>query len=78
MSTSHVMVTARYSSQQGLPGPTNQEHWKLIGVKTISSGTTYYSFYCLELCAASISESEFQAKEKTACDVLPIQQSPQK
>ena len=32
-----------------LPGPTNREHRKFIGVKTISLGTNY-SFYCLEYC----------------------------
>ena len=40
-----------------LPGSTNQEHRKLIGVKTMSSlGTSYSSFYCrVVMSAASIS-----------------------
>ena len=34
---------------KSLPGPTNREHRELIGVKTISLGTSY-SLYCLECC----------------------------
>ena len=36
-------------ARKPLPGPTNREHRKLIGVKMISLGTNY-SFYCLECC----------------------------
>ena len=50
-STGHIMVTARYSNLQEsksrkkhLPGSTNREHRKHIGVKTMSLGTTH-SFY---------------------------------
>ena len=32
-----------------LPGPTNREHRKLIGIKTMSLGANYI-FYCLERC----------------------------
>ena len=32
---------------KSVPGPTNREHRKLIGVKTMSLGKNY-SFYCLE------------------------------
>ena len=45
-STGHIMVTARYSNQRGskspkpLPGPTNREHRRRIGVKTMSLETT--------------------------------------
>ena len=54
-STGHIMVTARYSNQQGskslqiLVGPTTREHRKLMGVKTISLGTNYSS-HCLTCC----------------------------
>ena len=55
-----------------MPGPTNREHQKCIGVKMLSLGTNY-SFYCLECWSGSISESELQATEKTRrlSDVLP-------
>ena len=37
-----------------LPGPTNREHRKRIGVETMSLGTIY-SFYCLECCLLALS-----------------------
>ena len=45
--------TAIQIATKSLSGPTNREHRKLIGVKTMSLGTNY-TFYCLEWCAASI------------------------
>ena len=54
-STSHIMVTARYSNQQESKSRKNScqaqptEHRKLIGVKTMSLGTKY-KFFCLECC----------------------------
>ena len=55
-STGHTMVTTRLLSPTGipiatksLPGPTNRERLKLIGVMSTSLGTNY-SFYCLECC----------------------------
>ena len=68
------------STRDNMPGPTNGEHRKLIGVKTISMGTNY-SLYCHSLeCATSIiiSESELHAIQKRLSDVPSIEQSHQK
>ena len=43
--------------KKSLPGPTNREHGKLIGVKTMRLGTTNCCFYSV-WSVSSISESE--------------------
>ena len=52
-----------------LPGPTNREYRKLMGVKAMSLGTNS-SFYCLE-CCQYISGSDLQATEKTVWCAAP-------
>ena len=61
---------------KSMPGPTNQEHRKLFGVKTMSLGTNY-SFYCCIWSAARISESELliQATGKTVWCAASISES---
>ena len=68
------MVTTRYSDQQGskiatkpLPGPTNREHRKRIGVKTMSLATNYNSVFTVVWSAAVIYQNLNYKLQRRLC-----------
>ena len=59
---------------KSLPGTTNREHWKLIGVKTLSL-VTNYGFYCLECCQFFTITTLNYKLQRRLSGVLPLQRS---